>query len=83
MHDAILIEAPIDRIEKDVALTQEIMRQASRIVLNARADGTHELRTDAKIIRHPAHYTDKRGQENWEWVCALLASHETAARLAS
>jgi DNA polymerase I len=83
VHDAVLIEAPIDRIEKDVALTQEIMRRASRIVLNARADGTHELRTDAKIIRHPAHYTDKRGQEIWEWVCALLESHKPAAKLAS
>ena len=61
VHDAVLIEAPIDRIEADVALMQEIMRRASRIVLNATADGTHELRTDAKIIRFPDRYTDKRG----------------------
>ena len=43
MHDAVLIEAPIERIEADVALMQEIMRRASRIVLNADAAGTHEL----------------------------------------
>ena len=35
IHDAVLIEAPIERIEADVALMQEIMRRASRIVLNA------------------------------------------------
>ena len=30
VHDAVLIEAPIERIEADVALMQEIMRRASR-----------------------------------------------------
>ena len=70
-----LIEAPIDRIEADVALMQEIMRRASRIVLNATADGTHELRTDAKIIRFPDRYTDKRGDEIWDRVTELLDRH--------
>ena len=73
VHDAVLIEAPIDRIEADVALMQEIMRRASRIVLNATADGTHELRTDAKIIRFPDRYTDPRGAELWNTVLQLLA----------
>ena len=54
VHDAVLIEAPIERIEADVALMREIMRRASRIVLNATADGQHELRTDVKIVRHPS-----------------------------
>jgi hypothetical protein len=40
---------------------QEIMRRASRIVLNTTAAGTHELRTDAKIIRYPKRYSDPRG----------------------
>jgi DNA polymerase I len=39
VHDAILIEAPIEDIEADVALMREIMRRASRIVLNAEPDG--------------------------------------------
>ena len=39
VHDAVLIEAPIERIEADVALMQEIMRRASRIVLNANPRG--------------------------------------------
>ena len=42
-------------------LMQEIMRRASRIVLNTTAAGTHELRTDAKIIRYPKRYSDPRG----------------------
>ena len=53
VHDAVLIEAPIERIEADVKLMREIMRRASRIVLNAAIDGPYELRTDAKIIKYP------------------------------
>jgi hypothetical protein len=79
VHDAVLIESAIDRIEIDVARTQEIMRRASRVVLNTGADGTHELRTDAKIIRYPHRYTDKRGEEIWKQVCGLLASQAIAA----
>jgi DNA polymerase I-like protein with 3'-5' exonuclease and polymerase domains len=73
VHDAVLIEAPIDRIEADVALMREIMRRASRIVLNADAAGTHELRTDVKIVRYPERYTDKRGDAIWAQVLDLLA----------
>ena len=34
VHDAVLLEAPEDRIEADVALMREIMRRASRVILN-------------------------------------------------
>jgi DNA polymerase I len=73
VHDAVLIEAPIERIEADVALMREIMRRASRVVLNANPAGTHELRTDYTIIRHPDRYTDKRGAKIWAEVIELLA----------
>ena len=85
VHDAVLIEAPIERIEADVALMQEIMRRASRIVLNATAAGTHELRTDAKIVRYPDRYSDKRGAAIWDRVMQLLderSSQPAAARSA-
>jgi DNA polymerase-1 len=75
VHDALLIEAPTERIEADVALTREVMRRASRVVLNATADGDHELRTDATIIRYPDRYTDRRGDEIWARVLGLLAEH--------
>jgi hypothetical protein len=76
IHDAILIEAPIDRIDHDVALLREIMRRASRIVLNPTADGTLELRTDAKIVCHPDRYSDKRGEQMWARVLELLAEYQ-------
>jgi DNA polymerase I len=76
VHDAVLIEAPIERIEVAVALMREIMRRASRIVLNGTAGGPHEIRTDAKIFRHPERYTDKRGTDIWEYVVRHLAEHQ-------
>jgi hypothetical protein len=79
IHDAVLIEAPIDRIEADVALMREIMRRASRIVLNADAAGSHELRTDYAIIRYPDSYSDKRGAKIWSEVLALLDQCRPAA----
>jgi DNA polymerase I len=87
VHDAVLLEAPEDRIEADVALMREIMRRASRVILNPTADGTIELRTDVKIIRYPNCFTDSRGTELWETVLRLLAERrqrqEAAAREAS
>jgi DNA polymerase family A len=81
VHDAALIEAPIDRIETDAILMQEIMRRASRIVLNANADGTHELRIDARIIRYPERYSDPRGAAIWARVLDLLAEQAPAPHI--
>jgi DNA polymerase-1 len=75
VHDAVVIEAPIDQIERDVALMQEIMRRASRIVLNADRNGSFELRTDAVIVKYPERYRDKRGQQMWTNVLNLLAQY--------
>jgi hypothetical protein len=77
----VLIEAPIDRIEADVALMREIMRRASRIVLNRDRAGTHELRADYIIVRHPDRYCDERGAAIWHRVTELLAQHQAASRL--
>jgi len=52
---------------------REIMCRASRIVLNAEATGTHELRTDYTIVRYPDRYCDKRGIKMWTEVISLLA----------
>jgi hypothetical protein len=79
VHDAVLLESTEDRIEADVAVMQEIMRRASRAILNPAAGGTIELRTDAKIIRHPGRYTDDRGTELWETVLKLLAERRERA----
>lgn len=66
VHDALLIEADAAGIDAAVEATQQVMREASEIVL----DG-FQLRTDAKIVRNPDRYSDKRGQVMWETVCNL------------
>ena len=77
VHDAVLIEAPIDKIEADVAKMQDIMRRAARTVL-----GGHELRTEASIIRHPERYSDKRGVAIWARVLELLAAQHKPRKTA-
>jgi DNA polymerase-1 len=67
VHDAALICAPIDRLEADIAAMQDVMREASRIVL----DG-FELRTDVAVYRHPDRYQDPRGKVMWDRVTALV-----------
>ena len=67
VHDAVLICAPLDRLERDVAEMEEAMREASRIVL----DG-FELGTDALRVRYPDRYMDERGVVMWERVMKLI-----------
>jgi DNA polymerase-1 len=74
IHDALLIESPLDRIDHDVALLQELMRRASRVVLNGTAGGTIELRTDATTVKFPDRYQDARGVAVWERVLELLVN---------
>jgi DNA polymerase I-like protein with 3'-5' exonuclease and polymerase domains len=71
VHDAVLICAPLDRLDADVERMQETMREASRIVL----DG-FELGTDAKFIRYPDRYMDERGTVMWERVMKLIDEHQ-------
>lgn len=77
VHDAVLITAPLDRLDEHVALMAEAMAEASRIVL----DG-FELRSDCAVVRHPNRYSDPRGERMWERVMALLDdidAHQTEA----
>jgi DNA polymerase I len=71
IHDAVLICAPLDRLDADVERMEDAMREASRIVL----DG-FELGTDTKIIRYPDRYMDERGTVMWERVMKLIAEHQ-------
>src|SRR5262249_12621106 len=74
VHDAFLIEADADEIEGVVEQTQCIMREAGEIVFAG-----FQLRTDAKIIRHPDRYLDPRGERFWQTVQTLLAEANAAA----
>jgi hypothetical protein len=68
IHDAVLICAPIERLEDDIASMRAAMAQASRIVL----DG-FELRTEAQRISHPDRFGDPRGERMWRQVMELIA----------
>jgi hypothetical protein len=67
VHDALLVEGPVDGIEDVVTATQAAMREASEVVLPG-----FPLRTEAKVVRHPDRYLDERGRRMWELVSTLL-----------
>jgi DNA polymerase-1 len=68
VHDALLIEAPLDELNAKASEMQDLMRQASAIVL-----GGFELRTDIKFIRAPDRYDDERGITMWGIVQDLMS----------
>jgi DNA polymerase I len=75
VHDAVLIAAPSDRIDADIAGMQAAMREASRSVLAG-----FELGTDAKVTNWPDRYTDPRGTVMWQKVKRLLDVVEESRR---
>lgn len=77
VHDAVLIAAPLDRLEAEVARMQDAMREASRIVL-----GGFELGVDATVVRYPDRYEDPRGAAMWHRVTRLLEEAEGAREAA-
>jgi DNA polymerase-1 len=77
VHDAILICAPLDRIEADVAEMRTAMNEASRAVL-----GGFEIRTDVHVVRYPDRYMDPRGRVMWERITQLLAQFQEAEGVA-
>jgi hypothetical protein len=75
VHDAVLICAPLDRLEDDIAGMRTAMAEASKFVLAG-----FELRTDAKSIRYPDRYQDPRGTEMWNRVVELITRRTTATK---
>ena len=72
VHDAVLIESSLERIDADVTLMREIMRRASRVVLG---EG-FELRTGVDVVRYPDSFSDVRGVEMWAEVLTLLEQYQ-------
>jgi hypothetical protein len=75
IHDAVLLEAPLNSLDADIAKLQTIMGEASRIVL----DG-FEVRTDIEVVRWPDRYMDGRGVEMWNRVTRLLDELDQEAK---
>jgi DNA polymerase I len=71
IHDAVLIAAPLERLEAETAHMQAAMAKASSIVLAG-----FELRSDVKFVRHPSRYHDTRGALMWDRVMRLIAARE-------
>jgi len=67
VHDALLIEAPLDALDEAIATAKFLMKEASRIVL----DG-FELGSDVKKFCYPERYMDKRGVVMWNKVMSLI-----------
>jgi hypothetical protein len=69
VHDALLIQAPLERLDEDIFRMRAHMEQASRIVL-----GGFTVRTDVVIVKHPDPYRTERlgGSE----VGAFCPEHE-------
>jgi DNA polymerase I len=75
VHDALLICAPLERLEADVAATRAAMAEASRAVLSG-----FEIGTDVKLVTYPDRYMDGRGQVMWDRVCDLIAAEDRKER---
>ena len=75
VHDAVLICAPLDRLDSDVGAMRGCMVEASRFVL----DG-FELGTDVHVVKYPERYMDSRGTVMWDRVIRLIEGRLSAAR---
>jgi hypothetical protein len=69
--DAVLICAPLERLDADVAQMREAMREASSVILRG-----FELRSDARVVPYPDRYSDSRGTVMWRRVMGLLADKQ-------
>ncbi len=71
VHDAVLIEAPVADLEAAAIAMQQVMAEASSIVLAG-----FPLRSDAKLFRYPERFEDERGAAMWKLVLELLEEVE-------
>jgi DNA polymerase-1 len=68
VHDALMVETDLYRVDEISAALDRVMRDASNVVLRG-----YELPTDVQIIRPGERYFDDRGVEMWKTVERLLA----------
>ena len=71
IHDALLLEAPLERLDEDVHRLTAIMVEASEMIM-----GVLACRVDAEVVRYPDRYRDEGGGEMWDRVMDLLDNDE-------
>jgi DNA polymerase I-like protein with 3'-5' exonuclease and polymerase domains len=76
VHDALLIEAPLEDLEQAIFLTQAAMREASRQALRG-----FELKVGVERCPYPQRYVDSRGAEMWHIVMQQLQRFVGGAEL--
>ena len=69
-----MAETDLDRAEEVSAALDQVMRDASSIVLRG-----YELPTDVQIVRPGERYYDDRGEEMWTTVNRLLQKMKVKA----
>lgn len=67
IHDAVLVEAPLEVIDDVVATTQAVMTEASQVVL----DG-FSVRSEATVIRAPERFTESADVTMWNRLMRVL-----------
>ena len=72
VHDAILIESPLETLEETVKETQSLMSRAGEIVLEG-----FNVTTSAEIIKYPDRYQDPRGIDMWDKIGEYLGGWES------
>jgi hypothetical protein len=77
IHDALLIEAPVDQLDMEVVRTQDAMAEAGAAILAG-----FELRTEVKRVVYPERYRDPRGEVMWATVMDILGEVGSDASLA-
>jgi DNA polymerase-1 len=68
VHDAIMVEAPLEQLEEVSAALDRVMRDDAAIVLRG-----YELPTDVQKVRPGERFFEERGQAMWETVSRLTA----------
>ncbi len=76
LHDAVLIEAPLDSLEDTTLEAQRLMKLAGSDILYGFA-----LRSDATPVRYPGRYQPEGGQEFWHKVWGEML-HQDAPKCA-
>jgi DNA polymerase I-like protein with 3'-5' exonuclease and polymerase domains len=71
IHDAMIAESNLEKINETSAALDRAMRDAASIVLRG-----YELRTDEQLVRPGNRFFDKNGIEMWRTVSGLLTKLE-------
>ena len=66
MHDALMILAPLERLDEAVAKTRECMITAGRVITG------FDLTVDVTPVRSPRRYMDKDGVPTWRRTMGIL-----------